>query len=225
MFDTFFNQEKRDLAETVFERLNAIADRWERTAVQETRDLQDPFRTLIAAMLSARTREEATRTATNNLFQLADTPQAILQLSDDDILKAIQAVTYPEPKVAYVRGICQKLVDEFAGHVPRKLTDLTSLPGVGWKTAVLTQWIAFEIAEEICVDVHVARIGKRLGLVQPATQQPPRVSQELMQVVPERLWGVWNPLMVRFGREICRPTRPQCKVCPLNDLCPKIGVK
>ena len=225
MFDDFFNAEKHALTETIFQRLSDAAhDTWERTAVQETADLDDPFRTLIASMLSARTREEDTRAATNALFTQGENPQAMMQLSDEQILNAIRPVTYAKSKVPYVRGICEKLVNEHEGQVPRKLDDLTALSGVGWKTAVLTQWIAFGIAEAICVDVHVGRIGKRLGLVNVKTKPPQKISQELMQAVPEKLWGAWNPLMVRFGREVCYPANPNCKDCPLNDLCPKIGV-
>lgn len=224
MFDDFFNQEARSLAETVFERLNHVSSEWETTAVQETRENNDPFRTLIASMMSARTREEDTRQATHNLFTLAQTPDDMLQLTEEQISNAISPVTYHETKVAYIRGLCKILVGQHQGQVPHDLASLTALPGVGWKTATLTQWIAFGIAEEICVDVHVARIGKRLGLVNPTTKQPEKVSKELMQVVPESLWGPWNPLMVRFGREVCYPTNPNCAGCPLNDICPKIGV-
>ena len=164
MFNERFGMTEHERCTIIFNRLRDVAqaENWERTAVQETADLNDPFRTLIASMLSARTREEATRAATNNLFQLADTPQAMLTLSDDQLMNAIRMVTYPETKVPYIRGICEKLVDEHDGQVPQNLHDLTELPGVGWKTGVLTQWIAFGIAEEICVDVHVARIGQRL---------------------------------------------------------------
>ena len=226
MFNERFGMMEHERCTVIFNRLRDVAqaENWERTAVQETADLNAPFRTLIASMLSARTREEATRAATHNLFELADTPQAMLSLSDDQLMNAIRMVTYPESKVPYIRGICQKLVDEHAGKVPQNLDDLTDLPGVGWKTGVLTQWIAFGIAEEICVDVHVARIGQRLGLVSLKTKQPEKVSRELMQSVPENLWGAWNPLMVRFGREICLSAKPRCPVCPLNDICPKIGV-
>lgn len=225
MFDTFFDNEQRARAQTVFERLNATAKgKWERTAVQETRDRRDPFRTLISSMLSARTREEDTRTATNNLFTLAKTPEAMAQLSEQQIHTAIRMVTYPEPKVGYVQQLSQQLVGEHDGEVPRDLASLTALPGVGWKTGVLTQWIAFGIAEEICVDVHVARIGKRLGLVDRKTKAPQKVSRELMAIVPEDIWGPWNPMMVRFGREVCYPQKPNCTACPLNDICPKIDV-
>ena len=226
MVDDFFNAEQHERTTTIFNRLQVVAEQeqWERTAVQEVADFHEPFRVLMASMLSARTREESTRKATNNLFALANSPQSMMQLSDEQIMEAIKMTTYPETKVPYIRGICERLVEVYGGEVPQTLDDLMTLPGVGWKTAVLTQWLAFGIAEEICVDVHVARIGIRLGLVNPKTKQPEKVSRELMKVVPKELWGPWNPLMVIFGREICLFERPKCSVCPLNDICPKIGV-
>jgi endonuclease-3 len=226
VFDDFSNADEQQRTTEIFNRLQTVAaqENWERTAVQEVADLAEPFRVLIASMLSARTREESTRKATNNLFALANSPQTMLQLSDAQILEAIKMTTYPETKVPYIRGICERLVEVYGGAVPQTLVDLMTLPGVGWKTGVLTQWLAFGIAEEICVDVHVARIGIRLGLVNPKTKQPEKVSRELMKVVPQNLWGAWNPLMVRFGREICLYQRPKCSVCPLNDICPKITV-
>jgi endonuclease-3 len=226
MFDEFFEAGEEERCQEIYERLRgtAASENWEHTAVQEAVATRNPLRVLISAMLSARTREEATREATNNLFNLANTAEDILKLSDEQIMQAIRMVTYPEPKVLYVRGICQKIIREHGGEVPKTLEELSNLPGVGWKTGVLTQWLAFGIAEEICVDVHVARIGIRLGLVNPKTKQPEKVSRELMQSVPQQLWGPWNPMMVRFGREICLYDKPRCLICPLNDICPKVGV-
>jgi len=225
MSDAESNSEAQQRTAEIFRRLNEAADgRWETTAVQETRQLRDPFRTVVSSMLSARTREEDTRRATNNLFTMAQTPAEMLNLSDEQLREAIRMTTYWENKVRYLRGLCEQLVRDHDGEVPRDLESLMALPGVGWKTATLTQWIAFGIAEEICVDVHVARIGKRLGLVNPKTKQPRKISHELMPQIPREIWGPWNPMMVRFGREVCFPNRPNCPGCPLNDICPKVGV-
>ncbi|MCA9913569.1 MAG: hypothetical protein KC496_09485, partial [Anaerolineae bacterium] len=141
------NEQAHKRTQEIYKRLTAVgAKRWESTAVQETRDLHDPFRTVISSMLSARTREEDTRRATHNLFAPAQTPQEMLALPDEQIEKAIRMTTYWENKVRYVRGLCAQLVQEHHGEVPRTLDALTALPGVGWKTATLTQWIAFGIA-------------------------------------------------------------------------------
>src|SRR5688572_28459723 len=106
MFNELFTDEQQRTA-TIYERLEKKANEegWERTAVQEAVDTGNPLRILISAMLSARTREESTRKATNNLFNLVQTAETILQLSDEQIMQAIRMVTYPEPKVLYIRGI------------------------------------------------------------------------------------------------------------------------
>lgn len=193
----------------------------EQTAVEEVR--RQPFRSLMGSMLSARTREEDTRDALRNLFTLADTPETMQHLTYEQVLEAIRGVTYPEPKANYVLGI-SRLLAEKGGAVPQTVAELTELPGVGWKSAVLTLWMAYGIAEEICVDVHVGRIGQRLGFVKSTTKQPEKISRELMAIVPKELWGPWNPTMVAFGRSTCYPTVPACPRCPLKDICPKLGV-
>lgn len=220
------NLPDRERPRMIFEHLKAIAEEkhWELTAVQEASALNDPFRVLMAGMLSARTREEDTRAATNKLFELASTPQAMATLSEGQVAMAISAVTFAENKVGYVQEIARR-ISENDGYVPRTMDELTALPGVGWKTAVLTLWMAFGIAEEICVDVHVARIGQRLGFVNPTTTNPQKVSQELMAILPQEIWGPWNPLMVRFGRTTCYPSRPACPRCPVLKLCPQIGIR
>ncbi len=210
-------------AREIYLTLKSASHTWETTAVQETRKTGNPFRTLIASMLSARSREEQTREATEALFSLADNPTDMGKLSREQIETAIDPVQYHERKAGYVLEICAML-DEQGGEVPRTVDDLTKLPGVGWKSAVLTLWIAFEIADEICVDVHVARIGKRLGFVPESMKSPEAISRKLMKSVPQEFWGQWNPLMVRFGREVCFYDVPQCSVCPVFELCPRVGV-
>ncbi|MBA3870921.1 MAG: endonuclease III [Anaerolineae bacterium] len=183
-----------------------------------------PFKALLAAMLSAQTREENTTAAINNLLALADAPEAMMQLSDEQIRTAISPVMYFEGKVRYVRDIAEHVAAN-GGVVPRTLDELMEYKGVGWKVAVLTLAMGYGINDNITVDVHVARIGIRLGLVKATTKQPPKVNEELKQVLPREMWEHWNALMVMFGRTICLPTYPQCKKCPLNDICPKVGVK
>lgn len=182
-----------------------------------------PFKALIAAMLSAQTREENTNAAMANLLALADTPEKMAQLSDEQIRTAISPVMYFEPKVRYVRDIAERVTAN-GGVVPQTLEELMEYKGVGWKVAVLTLAMGYGINDNITVDVHVARIGIRLGLVNPTTKQPPKVNEELKQVLPRDMWPYWNALMVQFGRAICLPTYPQCRKCPLNDICPKVGV-
>lgn len=206
----------------IYERVRKAAEKWEPTTLSHFEG--QPFKALIAAMLSAQTREEHTLVATHNLLALADTPQALLQLSDEQIRKAISPVTYYESKVRYVRDICERVAAN-NGIVPRTVDELTQYKGVGWKVAVLTLAVGYGIYDDITVDVHVARIGVRMGLVSSDIKQPPKINEALKQVLPHAMWPYWNGLMVQFGRAVCKPTYPQCRTCIIKDLCPKIGVK
>lgn len=220
-------QEKQRAGE-VYRRIQATAeanaDTWYPTSLSHF--VRQPFKALIAAMLSAQTREEQTTAACQRLFALADNPVEMLALSDAQILEAITMVSFVGVKLAYVRDICTKLVEAgyTDGNIPRTVDELVAFKGVGWKVATLTLLIAYGRDEDIPVDVHVRRIGMRLGFVDPNTKQDPQVSEQLKAVLPREAWAGWNPLMVQFGREICRLKAPKCKTCPVNDLCPKIGV-
>jgi endonuclease III len=209
-------------ARAIYERIKVAAERWEPTTLSYF--VGQPFKALITSMLSAQTREEHTLAAANALFALADNPFEMVKLTDVQILEAIKRVSYPLVKVAYVRDICEKLVAR-GGDVPQTVEELIEMKGVGWKVAVLTLAIAYGRTEDITVDVHVLRIAIRMGLIPRETKQPPRANDLLKLVLPRDLWAEWNGLMVQFGRAICNPTYPKCKICPVKDLCPKIGVE
>lgn len=206
----------------VYERISKAAEQWEPTTLSYFKG--QPFKALIASMLSAQTREEQTMKAMNALFALADNPDDMLKLTREQIIRAIQPVQYWEKKVDYVYDIAQGVVDN-GGEVPRTLDELMAYKGVGWKVATLTLQIGYNIQENITVDVHVARIGKRLGFVDESIKPPPKVNEALKQVLPREYWSTWNGLMVQFGRNVCLPTYPRCPTCPVRDLCPKIGVR
>jgi endonuclease-3 len=205
----------------IYTRIEAAAKDWPPTTLSYYKD--QPFKALIASMLSAQTREEQTFIAMNNLFELADNPTDMMKLTDQQIIEAIRPVMYWESKVRYVRDIAGKVAAN-GGVVPKTLDELMEYKGVGWKVAVLTLAVGYGIYEDITVDVHVARVGRRLGLVRPETKQPPKINDELKQVLPRDYWPHWNFLMVAFGREVCRPTYPLCASCLVRDLCPQIGV-
>lgn len=206
----------------IYDRLVRESEGWEPTSLSHF--VGQPYKALIAAMLSAQTREEQTTAAANRLFALADNPFDMAKLTDEQIYAAIENVQYAGSKVAYVRDIAEKVAAN-GGKVPETVEELDAYKGVGWKVAVLTLAVGYGRTEDITVDVHVQRIGQRLGLVKPTTKQPPKVNDELKAILPREMWPHWNALMVMFGRNICLPTYPRCPRCPLNDLCPKIGVE
>jgi endonuclease-3 len=219
-----FPHEDSDRARKIAERLQEAANiHWEEHDLQRFK--HQPFSTMIAAMLSPRTRTQDSRAATRTLFSLADTPDDMAKLPYEQILAVLRGhdITYPENKARYVIASSKRLAAS-GEDVPRDLNALMQFPGMGWKTSLLTLWIAYRLAPQICVDVHVRRIAQRLGLVDPTTQNPQAVSRELMDIVPPKLWGIWNPIMVYFGKHRCYPIEPNCNGCPVYDLCERVGV-
>lgn len=216
------SMDENQRVQAIYDRLREHAKGWEPTSLSHFEG--QPYKALIAGMLSAQTREEQTLRAANALFALAETPETMAQLDAQDIRQAIRPVSYFERKVGYVHDIAQQVTAN-GGSVPRTVPELMAYKGVGWKVAVLTLAVGYGIYDDITVDVHVARIGKRMGLVPLEVKQPPKINAVLKTVLPREMWPYWNGLMVQFGREVCLPTRPRCGSCPVRDLCPRIGVE
>ncbi len=181
-----------------------------------------PFRSLVATIMSARTRDPVTVEATERLFSVISTPQELLSLPEEEIAKLIFPVGFYKTKAKSLKKMGQTLIDEFGGEVPQTLEELTKLPGVGRKTANLILSVSFGIPA-ICVDTHVHRISNRLGWVR--TKDVLETEQELMIKVPKKDWATLNLVLVNLGQEICQPVSPKCSECFLSDICPKIGVK
>lgn len=184
---------------------------------------RDPFRVLVATMLSAQTRDEVTHQAASRLFRVARTPRAVLALSARAIERLIYPVSFYRHKARHLKAACRILLDRHGGRVPERLEDLLALPGVGRKTATLVLIEAHGRDDHICVDTHVHRISHRLGWVR--TRAPHETEQALYQVVPRRDWPLVNRYLVTWGQHVCRPVYPLCSGCPLADLCPRIGVR
>jgi endonuclease-3 len=182
---------------------------------------QDPFRILIACLLSLRTRDETTGPAAGRLFALARTPEAMRRLRAPQIARLIYPVGFYRTKARVILAVCRELVTRFAGRVPPDLDDLLSLPGVGRKTANLVVTTGFG-RPGICVDTHVHRITNRLGFVR--TRTPDETEQALRAKLPRRHWIGLNDLLVAFGQNVCQPLSPRCSTCPVSRLCLRVGV-
>jgi endonuclease-3 len=183
---------------------------------------EDPFRVLIATMLSAQTKDAVTAAASARLFAVASTPAAMLQLTPARIRKLIYPVSFYRNKAVHVKETCRQLLDRFGGRVPSTMEALLTLPGVGRKTANLVLILAHRSPDNICVDTHVHRISNRLGWVR--TKTPDETELALYRAVPRKWWPVVNLYLVTWGQNVCRPVYPLCPQCVLVDVCPKIGV-
>ena len=183
---------------------------------------RDPYRVLIATLLSLRTQDQTTGPAAQRLFALADTPEAMLKLDQKTIEDAIYPVGFYRNKAEQVLAISQRLLDEYDGRVPDDIEVLTSFHGVGRKTANLVLAEGYNIPA-ICVDTHVHRISNRWGYVK--TKDPLGTEMALRKKLPRDLWITYNPMLVALGQHCCKPISPMCSQCPVTSFCKRVGVK
>ncbi|NJP04518.1 MAG: endonuclease III [Chloroflexaceae bacterium] len=181
-----------------------------------------PFHILVATILSLRTKDTLTAQIAPALFAVADTPEAMLQLSEERLIELIYPVGFYRNKARTLLHICQLLVEQHQSDVPADLDALLALPGVGRKTANLVLTAGFGLPG-ICVDIHVHRICNRWGYVHTST--PDQTEMVLRQVLPAAYWIPINGLLVILGQNICHPTSPRCSVCPVEAHCARVGVK
>ncbi len=195
---------------------------WQEPMVTEmARKGKDPFKVLISCILSLRTQDKTAKEASQRLYSLATSPQEMMKLSKEQIIQAIYPVGFYRTKANNIKEICRILLSEYQGRVPHKIEDLLRLPGVGRKTANLVLTRGFN-SQGICVDTHVHRICNRWGYVK--TCSPEETEMALRKKLPSPYWQRINDLLVAFGQNVCRPLSPFCSRCPLEDICPKIGV-
>lgn len=185
-------------------------------------DMGNPEHTLIATLLSARTTDVQVLRVYPGLRAAFPLLSDLAQAKESEIAKLISSIGLYRNKAKAIKALARILLDEFEGKVPRTLEELVRLPGVGRKTASCVLWYGFGIPA-MAVDTHVFRIAHRLGWARGKTAE--RVEEELVQVIPRVLWGEVNRVFVQFGRDICRPGKPQCWRCPVAKWCafsPKI---
>jgi endonuclease-3 len=182
---------------------------------------RSPFSLLVSCIISLRTKDEVTHGASQRLLELAPTPEDLASLAADRIAKAIYPAGFYNTKARQLKEIGRVLHVHHRGLVPQTESELLALPGVGRKTANLVLGLGFGIPA-ICVDTHVHRISNRLGLVY--TETPAATELALQRVLPIETWVPINDLLVTFGQNRCHPTSPRCTGCPIDDLCPRVGV-
>ena len=203
---------------TIKERYQGILEYFQQEQPNPETELQHggPFELLVAVMLSAQCTDKRVNMVTPALFAAYPTPQAMAAASVEDILQYVKSVSYPNSKAGHLQAMAQKLVDEFDGQVPDNMKDLTSLPGVGRKTANVVMGAAFGQAT-IPVDTHVYRVSHRLGLSQGKT--PDDVERDLTRHIPEEVRFKAHHWILLHGRYICKAQRPDCLNCGIQRYC------
>jgi len=181
----------------------------------------DPFRTLIECVLSHRTRDENAARAARSLLEGVEGPADILRLKPEELKERIRCSGFYNQKARNILGICRALEEDFDGAVPDDRSILMKLPGVGPKTADIVLSHAFD-KPAIAVDVHVATVAKRLGLVGDEADHS-RIKQELEELFPHKMYRFVDHAFVRHGKEYCRTRNPRCDECFLRGACEHPG--
>ncbi len=195
---------------------DAVAGSRELSVTAQGRVTGDPYRVLVATLISLRTRDEVTEASAARLFSLASTPAAMVELGAPAVSRAIFPANYHPTKAARIVEVSRLILERHGGQVPSTLDELLALPGVGRKTANLVLSEGWDI-DAICVDTHVHRIPNRFGLV--ATRDPGETEAVLRRRLPLKYWKEINRILVPFGQAVCTPVSPRCSTCPLAGRC------
>ena len=182
----------------------------------------DPFKVLVATILSARTNDRTTTDACKRLFDVVKKPSDLSRIELKKLERLIYPVGFYRNKARYLRQLPNALKEKFDNSIPHTVEQLLELPGVGRKTANLVVAVAFN-KPAICVDVHVHRIMNRLGYVR--TKNPFETEMALRAKLPNKYWTTFNSILVAFGQHLCRPVGPKCSICPVRSQCNRIGVR
>jgi endonuclease-3 len=188
------------------------------TALQEISDSTDgdPFRVLIATVLSHRTKDPVTALASSRLFARFPNVKSLAAANIRTVAKLIKPVGFYNTKARAVKKISRILLDKYGGKVPESMDRLLELPSVGRKTANCVFVYGFK-TPAIPVDTHVHRIFNRIGVVK--TKTPEETEKDLTRIADRKDWLPLNEVFVKFGQLVCRPIGPHCANCPLNDRC------
>lgn len=179
-------------------------------------DHQNTWQLLIATILSAQCTDDRVNLVTKDLFQKYKSIQAFAEAEQAELEKDIRSTGFYHNKARNIIACCQRLLSVFGGEVPRDIGDLTSLAGVGRKTANVIRGNIYQIPS-IVVDTHVTRVSNLLGFTD--SKDAVKIEFALMELLPEDHWISYNTQVIAHGRKVCIARRPQCGVCPLSAYC------
>jgi len=181
-------------------------------------DFTNPLELLVATILSAQCTDKRVNIVTGDLFKKLRTAADYAAIPQEELEVAIKSTGFFRSKSKSLRSMAQDLVSKFGGKVPASMEELTSLAGVGRKTANVVLGNAFNINSGIVVDTHVRRLAQRLGLTRQ--EDPEKIEIELMKLVPQNDWTNFSHWLIWHGRRCCYSQRPDCAHCGLATICP-----
>lgn len=205
------------------ERYQYLLEYFRKSMPQVTTELQfgSAFQLLVATLLSAQCTDKRINMVTPALFARFPDAKAMAQADVENLYELIKSVSYPNAKAKHLLEMSQKMVSDFNGEVPEETDQLTSLPGVGRKTANVIRAVWFGKAT-MAVDTHVYRVSHRMGLVPKTADTPRKVEDYLMKNIPEEDIPKAHHWILLHGRYVCKSARPECEKCQFEKICPKL---
>ncbi len=184
-------------------------------------EFSNPLELAVATILSAQCTDARVNEVTRGLFKRYRTAEDYANADPEVFEEEIRSTGFFRNKTRSIISFAQSLVELHGGVVPGRMDELVQLPGIGRKTANVILGSAFGVSEGIAVDTHVKRVSRRLGL--SAEDDPDKIEQDLMTLVPREAWTEFSLRMIQHGRYTCSARSPQCDGCALVDLCPTAG--
>jgi len=178
----------------------------------------NPLELLIATILSAQCTDERVNIVTKTLFKKYKTPEDYANADMKELEQDIKSTGFYHNKARNIKKCCQMLVEKFNAKIPRTMEEILQLPGVARKTANIVLSNVYGVVEGIAVDTHVRRLACRLGLTE--NDDPNKIEQDLMRIVPKDKWMRLTDLLIFHGRRVCKAKKPKCRDCVLNKICP-----
>ncbi len=185
-------------------------------------NFRSPFELLVATILSAQTTDVHVNRVTEGLFRKYKSVKDYADADLDTLQNDVRSINFYRTKAKNIRESAKIVMERFKGKVPKTMDELTTLPGVARKTANIVLSNAYGVNEGIAVDTHVRRIAFRLGLTK--NEDPVKIEQDLMALVPKKEWGVFSHMLILHGREICQAKKPKHRECVLFDICPSRNI-
>ena len=187
-------------------------DRWARE-----RYFASPFEVLITTILSAQTTDKSVDAIRGDLFSRFPDPESLAVADIAEVEEIIRSTGFFHMKAKHIIAASRSLIERFGGRVPDTMEDLLTIPGVGRKTANIVLYHAFGKNSGVAVDTHVFRLAGRLGFSDSGNAEG--IEKDLMDLFPEKDWGVLTDVLISHGRAICTARKPACGICPVSHLC------
>lgn len=189
-------------------------------------EFSNPLECVVATVLSAQSTDTRVNEVTRTLFRKYRRPEDYLSVPEDELKDDIRSTGFFNQKTKALRGLAQKLLEDFGGEVPKTIAELITLPGVARKTANIVQANCYPDEAKrdpdagLAVDTHVGRVAVRLALTSFGSKDAEKIERDLTALIPRRDWYRTTNLFIEHGRRICEAKNPLCEQCPIEPLCP-----